>query len=191
VIYGNTEFADASPLKRLFISLLTRDISLADAFLDLIDNSINAAIIEQGLKLQKPRDFVDLLKIIPSTPRPFVKIVLQSHRLEIRDNAGGISFSDALKDTFRFGRPGKSTSEDKLSVYGIGMKRALLKMGNKIDILSNHRDGGFSLNLNVDKWASETPEEDTPEHWTIPISRYKGPESLSGEIIWDCIAFST
>ena len=40
----NSLTADASPEKRLFISLLTRDISLVAAFLDLIDNSINAAL---------------------------------------------------------------------------------------------------------------------------------------------------
>jgi hypothetical protein len=34
--------ADASPEKRLFISLLTRDIPLIAAFLDLIDNSVPA-----------------------------------------------------------------------------------------------------------------------------------------------------
>jgi hypothetical protein len=36
--------ADASPEKRLFISLITRDIPLVAAFLDLVDNSINAAV---------------------------------------------------------------------------------------------------------------------------------------------------
>jgi len=35
-------FADASPEKRLFISLLSRDISLVDAILDILDNWIIA-----------------------------------------------------------------------------------------------------------------------------------------------------
>src|SRR6185436_3297504 len=36
--------ADASPEKKLFISLITRDISLSDAIIDLLDNSVNAAM---------------------------------------------------------------------------------------------------------------------------------------------------
>jgi hypothetical protein len=42
--------ADARPEKRLFISLITRDISLIDACLDLTDNSINAALEPRGAK---------------------------------------------------------------------------------------------------------------------------------------------
>jgi hypothetical protein len=36
--------AQASPEKNLFISLITRDINLADAIIDLLDNSVNAAM---------------------------------------------------------------------------------------------------------------------------------------------------
>ena len=38
------DFAQASPTKRFFVSMLTRDISLADAILDLLDNCLDGAL---------------------------------------------------------------------------------------------------------------------------------------------------
>ena len=56
-----TLLADARPEKRLFISLITRDISLIDAFLDLIDNSINAALEPLADDLKTADDYQRLL----------------------------------------------------------------------------------------------------------------------------------
>jgi hypothetical protein len=53
--------ADARPEKRLFISLVTRDISLIDAFLDIVDNSINAALEPLSAKLKTADDYQRLL----------------------------------------------------------------------------------------------------------------------------------
>lgn len=36
--------AEASPTKRFFVSMLTRDINLADAILDLLDNCLDGAL---------------------------------------------------------------------------------------------------------------------------------------------------
>lgn len=43
-----------------------------------------------------------------------------------------------------------------MSVYGIGLKRAIFKLGNKITISSDHVDGGFDLELDVKEWAKVT-----------------------------------
>lgn len=40
----NTDKAQASPTKQFFVSMLTRDISLDDAILDLIDNCLDGAM---------------------------------------------------------------------------------------------------------------------------------------------------
>ena len=55
-------FADANPEKRLFISLLTRDITMVAAFLDLIDNSVNAALEPFADRLGTADGYVDILK---------------------------------------------------------------------------------------------------------------------------------
>ena len=65
--------ADARPEKRLFISLITRDISLIDAFLDLIDNSINAALEPMADNLKTADDYQRRLRwrfVTSSRSRP-------------------------------------------------------------------------------------------------------------------------
>ncbi len=151
--------ADASPEKRLFISLLTRDISLADALLDIVDNSINAALEPLAEQLRTASDYQ---KLLASNRKPKVQISLQisPSKITIIDTASGISHQNAKDHVFKFGRAaGDADKNDRLSVYGLGLKRAMFKCGNLIKIASNHKDGGFDLKLNAKEWArkSELP----------------------------------
>ncbi len=73
----STDQAQASPTKQFFVSMLTRDISLADAILDLLDNCLDGA-----LRLADGKD-VDYAK-------HFVKIELTDDHFSIADNCGGI-----------------------------------------------------------------------------------------------------
>lgn len=159
--------ADARPEKRLFISLITRDISLIDAFLDLIDNSINAALEPLADDLKTADDYQRLLANSRMKPKVEIDISVGSARIVVSDNAGGISADTAEKHVFKFGRDTPQPHElDRLSVYGIGLKRAMFKCGNKINIISDHKDGGFELKLTVDEW-----EKDTKEPWTFEIEK--------------------
>lgn len=158
--------ADASPEKRLFISLITRDIPLVAAFLDLIDNSINAAVEPASDRLRTAEDYLNLFQDETVTPTVDVFLTVTAEQVEIRDTALGISADTAVKHVFKFGRPpGGAHVEDRLSVYGIGLKRAIFKLGNKIAIHSDHKDGGFDLKLNVAEW-----EKDTKQPWTFAIT---------------------
>lgn len=146
--------ADASPEKRLFISLITRDISLVEALLDLIDNSINAALQPLAPKLKTADDYERLLKNTKIKPKVQIDLAVGSTKIAIYDNAPGISLKTAEQHVFKFGRDASDADEsDRLSVYGIGLKRAMFKCGNKISIISDHRNGGFVLVLNVKAWA--------------------------------------
>ena len=158
--------ADARPEKRLFISLITRDISLVDAFLDLIDNSINAALEPLADDLKTADDYQKLLANARIKPKVQIDIIVKSSRLVVTDNASGISSKTAEEHVFKFGRASADADEsDRLSVYGIGLKRALFKCGNKISMVSDHREGGFELKLDVREWA-----KDTKEPWTFAIT---------------------
>ncbi len=157
--------AEASPEKRLFISLLTRDIPLLAAFLDLIDNSINAAVEPYADRLKTAEDYERFL--LDETIEPGVSIDLNigPDKVEISDTAGGISADTAAKGVFKFGRSlNDGESSDRLSVYGIGLKRAIFKLGNKIAMRSDHKDGGFDMKLDVEEWSrsSELP-------WTFKL----------------------
>lgn len=150
-------FADASPEKQLFISLLTRDIPLVAAFLDLIDNSINSAVEPFSKQLLTAQDYVRISQDDKISPAVDITLNINSERVEIIDTATGISAQTAKEHVFKFGRAsGEKHDADRLSVYGIGLKRALFKLGNKITISSDHVDGGFDLILDVKEWARDT-----------------------------------
>jgi Histidine kinase-, DNA gyrase B-, and HSP90-like ATPase len=167
--------ADARPEKRLFISLITRDISLIDAFLDLIDNSINAALEPLAEHLKTADDYQRLLANSRIKPKVEIDISVGAARIVVTDNASGISAETAEKHVFKFGRDTPQESElDRLSVYGIGLKRAMFKCGNRINIISDHKDGGFGLELNVAKWA-----KDKKEPWTFEIEK-RSPKAKTG-----------
>lgn len=169
---AKTLYANAQPEKRLFISLITRDISLGAAVLDLIDNSINSAAEAAKLDLSSPAAFVKLLDRPPTPSLPKIVIAFDATSFEIHDNCGGITTQQAQQRVFAFGRPasaGKPT-HDTLSVYGIGLKRALFKLGNNVEIMSAHKRGGFNLKLDVEKWGKLRQAR-----WRFPITARKTP----------------
>ena len=150
----NTVLAEANPEKRLFISLLTRDISMVAAFLDLIDNSVNAALEPLANRLETADGYADILGDETVRPETDIRLTLSDRKVIIADNAPGIPLSTAQQHVFKFGRSEEEESEsDRLSVYGLGLKRAFFKLGNRVKIVSNHMEGGFELDLNVANWA--------------------------------------
>ena len=156
--------ADASPEKRLFISLLTRDISIVAAFLDLIDNSVNSALEPFARDLLTAEDYARSVNDRAITPAATVHVDVSSSRISITDTAAGISLQAALKHVFKFGRSQHFENlTDRLSVYGLGLKRAFFKLGQQVRISSDHQGGGFQLNLDVAHWAT------TPE-WSFDLS---------------------
>jgi hypothetical protein len=58
----------------------------------------------------------------------------------------------------------------KLGAYGVGMKRALFKIGNKFDIVSRTAKEGFEVSFKLDKWAEE-------KEWKVPITFIDGVDS--------------
>ena len=81
---------DASPTKGLFVDMLTRDVRMAMAILDLVDNCIDGAIRIRGQALLTGLT---------------VQITFDHERFIIQDNCGGIPLDLARDHAFRFGRP--------------------------------------------------------------------------------------
>lgn len=167
--------ASASPEKRLFISLLTRDIALSDAFLDLIDNSLNSVLASSAAKLKEASDYVRLLDKPKSTALAEIRLSVTGKKITVSDDSSGIKFTSARDHVFRFGRSkGKRDNTDRLSVYGVGLKRAIFKMGDHIDIQSDHAEGGFAVDLKVEDW-----ERDKRQPWVIDIAE-RPPTAKTG-----------
>jgi hypothetical protein len=135
-----------TPTKELFISMLIRDISLVDAISDLVDNCVDGAI-----KLKRDNKFSGLK----------VDINLSAKHFSIKDNCGGIDKKDAQEYAFRFGRPlGINAINYSVGQFGIGMKRALFKMGNNFVIKSVSPNNSFTVNIDVNKWRGDTKNWD-------------------------------
>ena len=132
---------EASPEKRFFISMLVKDIELIPAIIDLVDNSVDGATGLRG-----HGDFGGLR--VATTAEP--------ERFEISDNCGGIPTDVARHYAFRFGRPeGFDAVERSVGQFGVGMKRALFKLGRAFEIESTTATTRFRLSVDVDEWAAD------------------------------------
>ena len=155
------EYVDASPAKRFFVEMLIRDIRIEDAIVDLVDNSIDSLI---------RCDDIDLTGLLLTTSHEAeepensrnVDIQVQDDSFQIEDNCGGIEIDHAKQQVFRFGTDVKP-QDAYLSVYGIGLKRAVLKIGRCIFVESRTLESGFRVTINVDDFES------TGELWRFPI----------------------
>jgi len=132
---------DARPTKDFFIYMLVKDIELSRAIIDLVDNCIDGA-----LRIRPDRNFEDLYIRVEATPNYF----------RINDNCGGISVDIARLYAFRFGRPeGLPSIPHSVGQFGVGMKRALFKLGSKFRIESKTETSRFVLNEDVNEWKNK------------------------------------
>ena len=133
---------DASPTKSFFIYMLTRDIDVRPAIVELIDNSIDGA-----KKIRNNTEYEGL----------FIKINMSQDKFIIEDNCGGIDIETAQKYAFQFGRSSERESDSSgyfTGIFGIGMKRALFKLGKKFEVSSTTRTEYFDLKVDVDEWIN-------------------------------------
>ncbi|MFK4005016.1 ATP-binding protein [Qipengyuania sp. NPDC077563] len=173
---GKTK-AVANPTKAFFVRMITRDITLEDCILDLIDNSVDGAWRTAGSKPMGLDETIDL--------SPFsIKIVGTPDCFSIRDNCGGMTLDDAVEHAFSFGRPATDTGDAySIGVYGIGMKRAVFKLGRDISVRSTFLDDddtrlSFKVPIDVDSWLSD----DSPP-WDFDIVEADDLEENGVEIV--------
>jgi len=133
--------ANARPTKSLILEALTTDIELADAILDLLDNSVD------GARRTGP----------PNNWSKFdISIIFDRSGFTITDNCGGIDAGTAMEYAFRFGRPGDRKPEHGLlGIYGVGMKRAIFKMGNRLRVKSTTRTSSFEIDEDLENWRDD------------------------------------
>ncbi|MCB9608969.1 MAG: ATP-binding protein [Polyangiaceae bacterium] len=143
--------AQATPTKQFFVSMLTRDISLDDAILDLLDNCLDGAMrVADGDKV--------------SYPQHFVKIKLARDEFSIEDNCGGIPRDVAINYAFKMGREPddeRDSDSETIGMYGVGMKRAIFKMGKNALVRTRHGDDTFEVPI-TSEWLEAKNWEPLP-----------------------------
>jgi histidine kinase/DNA gyrase B/HSP90-like ATPase len=134
----------ASPTKELFIYMLTRDIPLIRAILDLVDNSVDGAT-----RTQSDDDYSKF----------WIRIECSKDHFSISDNCGGITVSLARDYAFRFGRPKEmELTPGSIGKFGVGMKRSFFKLGNIFKVESTTSTSKFIVEHDVKEWL-EKPED--------------------------------
>lgn len=155
----NKNIIQGSPTKTFFIEMITRDISIKDAILDLLDNSID------GANNINPKSYEGL----------YVDLTVNENEFIVKDNCGGFSLEIAQKYAFRFGRPDDApTTEGSIGRFGVGMKRALFKIGNVFEVETKTISDHFQIDVKVNDWKkkktkikNEDDEELIVEDWNF------------------------
>ncbi|HUT35267.1 MAG TPA: ATP-binding protein [Planctomycetota bacterium] len=150
--------ADASPTRALFIEMLTRDIGLIPAIVDLVDNCVDGARLLRG-----KASFDDLCVRVETSPG----------ELRVVDNCGGIDADVARAYAFRFGRPpGAPFVPHSIGRFGVGMKRAFFKVGKHFRVQSRAARSHFVVDVDVEKWAhADKSKEQVP--WEFPFEVFE------------------
>lgn len=161
--------ASAYPTKEFFVRMITRDISLEDCILDLIDNSVDGAWRSEGSRPMGLAQDTDLSKYC-------IEISTDGDYFCIEDNCGGMTLDDAVEHAFSFGRRAdEEPDEYSIGVYGIGMKRAVFKLGKSIRVRSTYvANGGakesFAVPIEVDTWlVNDAPPWDFDIEPDVPL----------------------
>ena len=146
-------YVDADPTKEFFVEMLVKDVDLIHAISDLVDNSVDGA-----LRIRRTRPFGGLR----------VDITIRPDRFEIVDNCGGIPLDIARDYAFRFGRPaGAERVSHSVGRFGVGLKRAVFKLGRYFAVESVSKDTDFEVRVDVPSWLQEVG----PWRFPLEVSR--------------------
>jgi hypothetical protein len=169
---ARTKYEDvtAAPAKSFFVSMLTRDIELEDAILDLLDNCVDGILRSGKTESDKPYHGF------------WAEIGLKPDLFSLSDNCGGIPWS-FHKYAFMMGRPHdyEPTVTGNLGVYGIGMKRAIFKIGRYC--LISTRSGKDEYEIEIPKkWFEDESDWDLHVKATRTSMKEEGTTILVGNL---------
>lgn len=152
------------PAKRFFVDMLTRDIELIDAVLDLLDNCLDGAMRSTAAAAASEKPYEGFS----------ADINFNADQFTIVDNCGGIPKDIAMESAFRMGRADSNRDSDipTVGVYGIGMKRSIFKLGEHSEITSHSGQDAFKVTIDKD-WMNND------DAWTIPLTEIE-EEAIKG-----------
>lgn len=159
------ENVDAAPVKSFFVEMLTRDIALDDAILDLLDNCVDGVVRSSSKGGKTPYAGY------------WAEIKFDHGSFSIADNCGGIP-KDLQKYAFKMGRD-KNRPDDvsgTVGVYGIGMKRAIFKMGRHCVVSTHGKSDATEVEI-TPNWMGQESE------WIIPVKRADRKSNYAGTTI--------
>ena len=143
--------------------MLVRDISVEGAVLDLIDNAVDAAYAHS--------------KADGNLGGFRIEITLGQNSFKISDNCRGMDIDTATNYAFRFGRADDFNPNTRIGEFGIGMKRAVFRLGRNFTIDSSTDQTRFVVDVDVEQWQHQDGD------WTFPMTIEDSPFEESGTTI--------
>ena len=159
-------FADTSPNKIFMIDTFTRDASVEECIFDLIDNSIDAArkkLDDEG------RLSLDADGLVDDYSGITIEVVASQKSVSVSDNCSGMSPSDIEDGILRFGQP--SHAKFSIGLYGIGLNRAIFKLGEKTVLTSETSKSRSAIKIDMATYRDDDDE------WLVPAK----PEKRTGK----------
>ena len=155
--------ADASATRAFFVDMLVRDIGVDGAILDLIDNSVDAV----SSNLTPAGDF----------DSSHIDVSFDPNHFRISDNCGGIAVEIARQYAFRFGRAEAFNPGTRIGEFGIGMKRAVFRLGKNFKVDSSTTETRFIVDVDVEEWRQQKGG------WTFPMAIIDTPADEAGTTV--------
>ena len=150
--------------------MLTRDIQLEEAILDLLDNCVDGVLRSKGGNGEKPYEGFK------------AEIAFGADSFSISDNCGGIPW-DLHEYAFRMGRSPDRPPDapGSVGVYGIGMKRAIFKIGRHCLVSTRNAEDQYEVEITPD-WISNEAMWDIPVREAERSTDYDGTTIVVGEL---------
>ncbi len=156
---GTPISVDTKPTKRVVVDSLTKDATVEACIFDLIDNAIDAAsnTIRSKTGTNIPSGY---------TPDSYagytITIEMNDQYFLIADNCGGIKSNNLKNSVLRFGE--RSKHDTGIGLFGVGLNRALFKIGNQSILRTDTGSERTELLLNNAKYLAN------PDDWELPAT---------------------
>ncbi len=161
------EPVNAAPVKSFFVEMLTRDIELVDSILDLLDNCVDGILRAKKTSAEEEKPYEGFK----------AEIAFDETSFSISDNCGGIPW-DLHSYAFRMGKDDRNRDDNlpTVGVYGIGMKRAIFKIGKRCLISTQNKGDCYGVEI-TPEWIAD------PTDWHLPVSESPQRETEDGTTI--------
>lgn len=151
---------DTRPTKEAVVSSLTRDITVEACIFDLVDNSIDAARDDNYANNRVPKG----LSLPESYAGYKIELSFEGDCFSIIDNCGGIPIDRLKSMVLKFGA--RSSHDMGIGIFGLGLNRALFKLGRLSHIKTDTGHQRAELILNTDDYLKS-------ESWELPAAQFK------------------
>ncbi|WP_026470404.1 ATP-binding protein [Alkanindiges illinoisensis] len=142
--------ADTRPTKKYLVDGITKDITLEACIFDLIDNSIDA--------FQENKN-----EALPNNYKGYkIDIIFDKKSFSIKDIGEGIELNTLKQNALRFGSHPEHLNTS-IGFFGIGLNRALLKLGKISKISTETLKQNSELFFDANKFINDD------DYWDLPI----------------------